>query len=225
MAFAAELVLKVEDYVKQYMSKYDASHDFAHIKRVVSRAHFIHARIIANATTKGQPVPQYDMTTITLSALLHDVGDRKYVDMEKEDPKTMINDLLLNLGADPGLASKVQTICSGVSHHEEIKDLQHVQNLIIQYPELAIVQDADRIDALGAIGIGRVFTYGGAKTLRPMLDSINVFDTKLLSLEPLMKTEPGREMAREAVKRLEIFRKWWIGEVVIEDGYTLRITQ
>ncbi|KAF7874807.1 hypothetical protein EAF04_001981 [Stromatinia cepivora] len=225
MVTAAELIPKVENHVKQHMSKFDASHDFAHIKRVVHRAHIIHDEIIADAAKKNQPVPQYDMTSITLSALLHDVGDRKYVDLKKENPKTMINTLLLGFGADSELAVKIQTICSAVSYFEEIKDLQVVRNLIDQYPELAIVQDADRIDSLGAIGIGRVFTYGGAKTQRSMLQSIEIFDWKLLKLQPLMKTEPGRRMAHEATGRLEQFKKWWVEEVAIEDGYEPRITK
>ncbi|RAL67573.1 hypothetical protein DID88_008328 [Monilinia fructigena] len=225
MATAAELVPKVEEHVRQYMSKYDASHDFAHVKRVVHRAHIIHDKIVADAAQKDQLVPQYDMTTITLSALLHDVGDRKYVDVKKEDPTTMVMTFLVGLGADPDLASKVQTICSGVSHFEEMKDVQHVRNLIDQYPELAIVQDADRIDSIGAIGIGRVFTYGGAKTLRSMTDSMEIFDQKLLNLEPHMKTWPGREMAHEATQRLKIFKNWWVEEVAIEDGYEQRITE
>ncbi|QSZ35044.1 hypothetical protein DSL72_007907 [Monilinia vaccinii-corymbosi] len=225
MATAAELVPRVEEHVKKYMANYDASHDFAHVKRVVHRAHIIHDKIVADAAEKDRPVPQYDMTTITLSALLHDVGDRKYVDVKKEDPKTMITTLLLKLGADPDLASKIQAICSGVSYHEEMKDVQHVRNLIDQYPELAIVQDADRIDSIGAIGIGRVFTYGGAKTLGSMFDSMDLFDRKLLKLVPHMKTEPGREMACEATRRLEAFKDWWMEEVAIEDGYEPRITE
>lgn len=225
IAPAAELVSKVEDHVKEYMSNYDASHDFAHIKRVVNRAHTIHDKIIANATEKKQPIPQYDMTTITLSALLHDIGDRKYVDNEKEDPATMIATVLSHYGANSDLASRVQTICSGVSHFEEKKDFQHVLDLIEQYPELAIVQDADRIDSLGAIGIGRVFTYGGARTQRTMLGSMKVFNDKLLALEPHMKTEPGREMAREATQRLKVFKEWWEQEFAAEDGYKLRITE
>ncbi|CAD6439902.1 31d3ff81-e7a4-4f0d-8605-917ffa51f6cd [Sclerotinia trifoliorum] len=98
VATAAELIPRVENHVKQYMSKFDASHDFAHIKRVVRRAHTIHEEIVADAVRTNQPVPQYDITTITLSALLHDVGDRKYVNLKKENPKTMINTLLLGFG-------------------------------------------------------------------------------------------------------------------------------
>ncbi|APA07887.1 hypothetical protein SS1G_00504 [Sclerotinia sclerotiorum 1980 UF-70] len=206
------------------MAKFDASHDFAHIKRVVRRAHIIHDEIIADAARTNQPVPQYDVTTITLSALLHDVGDRKYVNLKKENPKTMINTLLLGFGANTELAVKVQTICSAVSYFEEMKDLLVVRNLINQYPELAIVQDADRLDSLGAIGIGKVFTYGGAKTDRSMLESIDIFDWKLLKLQPLMKTEPGRGMAQEATGRLELFKNWWVEEVALEDGYEPRIT-
>ncbi|PQE06774.1 HD domain-containing protein [Rutstroemia sp. NJR-2017a BBW] len=208
MSEAQELIEKVEGRVREFMAKYDASHDFNHIKRVVRRAYLIHDKIIEAAINAGNEPPKYDMVMITLSAMLHDIGDRKYV-QDGQDATTMVRDLLIEAGADEDLAQRVQTICLGVSYNSEIKDLEKVRKLIEQYPELAIVQDADRLDSIGAIGIGRVFCYGGAKTER---------------LEPLMKTEPGREMAQEATARLRVFRQWWKEEIVLENEYDLRFT-
>lgn len=174
------------------------------------------------------PPPHYDITAITLSALLHDVGDRKYV-KPGQDSETMIRTLLLGFGADVALATKVQAICSNVSFFEEMKSAeakQQVQEVIKEHPELTIVQDADRIDSLGAIGIGRVFAYGGAKEPHmSMLDAMNIFNWKLLKVEGEMKTQPGTEMAREATARLEEFKRWWEEEVAIENNYRLTITR
>ena len=79
------------------------------------------------------------------------------------------------------------------------------------------MQDADRLDAIGAVGIGRMFTYGGARTERSMGGTVAHLDEKLVRLEGMMKTAVGREVARERGERLRVFRGWWVeegGEVV-----------
>ncbi|KAH6713825.1 hypothetical protein DL95DRAFT_389851 [Leptodontidium sp. 2 PMI_412] len=211
-----DLIEKVRDYVEIYMNKLDGSHDFNHIKRVVGLALLISSSITAStATNSTTSAPSLDPTVITLGAMLHDVGDRKYL-QEGQDPATQVRDLLLDFGATPSLAEKVQTICLGVSWNSEMKDPSRVMKLIAQYPELAVVQDADRLDAIGAVGIGRVFTYGGARTTRDMHASVEMMDWKLFALEETMKTEPGRRMAREATKRMRLFRDWWAEEVGVE---------
>lgn len=204
------MINKVAKYLETYMVRYDGSHDFHHLERVVGLSHDIYNQL---KTTK--PTTNLDSTIITLSALLHDVGDRKYVTKE-EDPSTIIRELLLGFGADRELAEKVQTICKGVSWSSEIKDTEKVKKLIEQHPELAVVQDADRLDALGAVGVGRVFTYGGAKN-REMEDSMSIFESNLLRMEASMKTEPGKQMAKQRTEILRNFRKWWNEEVKIAD--------
>ncbi|KAE8453145.1 hypothetical protein EG329_011212 [Mollisiaceae sp. DMI_Dod_QoI] len=203
-----ELITKVTSYVEKYMSNYDGSHDFDHIKRVVGLAHHIHSQMTTSPPKSNIPSPPLDLDVITLAALLHDIGDRKYIE-EGQDEKTMVRELLLGLGASPELAARVQTICLGVSYSSEIKDFDHVVGLIARHPELAVVQDADRIDAIGAVGIGRVHTYGGAKTQRGMEQSMEVFDYKLFKLEGLMKTVPGKQLAKERTERLRTFYQWW----------------
>ncbi|KAL6699149.1 hypothetical protein J3F84DRAFT_365061 [Trichoderma pleuroticola] len=190
------LVAKVTDYIKVYMANYDPSHDYSHIKRVVHLAQTIQAQ-----------VPNTDRDIVTLAALMHDVGDRKYL-KPGEDASRMIFTALTSLGASEELAEKIQTICLGVSYSSEIKDLARVRDLIEQHPELAVVQDADRLDAIGAVGIGRVFTFGGAKG-RDLGDSIGHFEEKLLKLETMMKTDVGRAMARERTERLRLMQEWW----------------
>lgn len=207
MASLQPLIDRVIVYVQDYMSHYDGSHDFKHIQRVVGLAHTLHAEILASPS----PTPHWpvlDPQIITLAALLHDVGDSKYL-KEGESNERIIYDLLRELGAEEELATKVQKISHGVSYSSEIKDLQYVQDLIILYPELAVVQDADRLDALGAVGVGRIFTYGGAKAERGMEDSMKVMDWKLVKLEGMMKTQPGKRRAAELTARLKAFRGWF----------------
>jgi uncharacterized protein len=198
-----KLVGSVTEYVKQYMANYDGSHDFNHIQRVLGLALHIHAHSPSS--------PPLDLQTIILSSLLHDVGDRKYL-AAGEDASTLVYNLLLSYGADEQLAQKVQAICLGVSYSSEIKDPARVQTLIKEYPELAVVQDADRLDAIGAVGIGRCFTFGGARTSRPMDGTVQHFDDKLVRLVGMMKTDVGRQLAKERTDRLILFQQWWAEE-------------
>jgi len=207
----SDLLPKVFTYVKAYMSNYDGSHDFAHILRVLGLAR----------TLRAQDPSKYDLTTTTLAALLHDVGDRKYL-LPGQDSATAVQSLLLSLGAPAALAEKIQTIVSAVSYTSEIKDPAKVAHVIALYPELEVVQDADRLDAIGAVGIGRVFTYGGAHggdtRGRSMVESVEHFVVKLERLEGMMKTEKGREMARVRTERLVAFRREWEDELKEAEG-------
>lgn len=204
------LIPKVSEFVEVYMSRYDGSHDFNHIRRVVGLAHVIYTEM--NVLRARFPDladgEELDLHVLTLGALLHDVGDKKYLE-PGEDPNTLVLATLLGLGAPEELALKVQRIVSTVSYSAEIKDRAAVQSLIWKYPELAVIQDADRLDALGAIGIGRTFTFGGAHGAIHMGETLQHFDDKLLKLEGMMKTAPGKRMAKERSEKLRTFKKWW----------------
>ncbi|TAQ87401.1 hypothetical protein B7494_g4298 [Chlorociboria aeruginascens] len=205
----AGLIPKVTMFVEGYMKKYDGSHDFNHIKRVLGLAHKIYNEVnVARERERLFDEVPLDLQIITLAALLHDVGDKKYLEPGQEG-NTLVLSTLLGFGAGEELAVKVQRIVLGVSYSSEMKDQDQVKALIGRYPELAVVQDADRLDAIGAVGIGRTFTFGGAKGARDMGETLAHFDEKLVRLEGLMKTGPGKRMARERTERLKIFQGWW----------------
>lgn len=192
-----DLIDKVTAYVQTFMANYDASHDFNHIRRVVHTADYIQTK-----------TPGTCRNIVKLAALLHDVGDRKYL-QPGQDGFRLVHSVLRSLDCPDALAEKIQAICLGVSYTNEIRGgPAALAALIAEHPELAVVQDADRLDAIGAVGIGRVFTYGGAKG-RTLGNSMAHFDEKLLKVEALMKTAAGREMARERTERLRVMQEWW----------------
>lgn len=206
------LIQAVTTYVKSYMSNYDASHDWSHIERVVGLSHYIYS--------KSANKDSLDLRTIHLAALLHDVGDKKYL-KHSEDPTTLIFSLLTSLSCPSDLASKIQLICLNVSYSTETKNPANpgfITSLIQEHPELAVVQDADRLDAVGAVGLGRMFTFGGAKTGRDMDGSMEHVNEKLVRLVDLAKTEVGRELMRERTERLRVFQGWWREEVGFAKG-------
>lgn len=231
-ASESDLVKKVTEYVKEYMSHYDASHDFNHVLRVLNLARLI----ASNPSSPSPPLPNtdnnappaapdhYNPLIITLSALLHDVGDKKYV-KPGENAETMVYELLLSFGASSSLAETVQTVVTNVSFSSETKSpesREKVQRLVREIPELGVVQDADRLDAIGSVGIGRTFTYGAVmagkegEKGRGMQETIRHFTDKLERLEGLMKTAEGRRLAAERTRRLKVFRGWWEEETRVE---------
>ncbi|MCJ1285301.1 hypothetical protein MMC26_004641 [Xylographa opegraphella] len=209
---SAALITRVKAFVHTYMSQpqYDASHDYNHIQRVLALAeHILSVEQTAN------PSVSYDPTIVTLAALMHDVGDHKYratITLPGDEPTTLVRTKLIDLGVPPCQARYVHTIVKSISYSHETRDPVHVQKVMLQHPELAIVQDADRLDALGAVGIGRTFTYTGAKGKRTedgMQETIRHFEEKLERLVGMMKTEEGRRLGKERTQRLKVFKEWW----------------
>ncbi|KAE9971621.1 hypothetical protein EG328_005493 [Venturia inaequalis] len=218
----SDLVQKVEAYVEEYMSHYDASHDYNHIKRVLGLAHIImtkeEERRAAVALQKGidpgtNNTAYFNSTLVTLGALLHDVGDKKYL-QPGQDATTLVRDVLLRKNCPVTLATRVQELVVSVSFSSEIKDPQRALEQIERIPELAIVQDADRLDAIGAVGIGRCFAFTGAKNKSKvgLGSAIDHFEEKLVLLEDMMKTETGKLLARQRTERLRAFMGWWADE-------------
>jgi uncharacterized protein len=192
--------------VKKYMSAFDSSHDFSHILRVLSNAHTILSLLPSNQQAS------LSKELITLCCLLHDVGDRKYL-LPGESGATMISNMLLSLNASPELAQRIQIICLAVSYSSETRNeesREEVLALIAKYPELAVVQDADRLDSIGAVGVGRLFSYGAAKVQeRGMEGGMLMMRSKCFELVKIMKTEPGKVLAEERTRRMREFDEWW----------------
>jgi len=205
-----KLILAVTSFVREYMSQFDSSHDYQHILRVLSLANQI-----ASRERSLHPHICYDTDVVTLASLLHDVGDKKYLKKDEVSGQ-MVEKFHTLHGADAELARRVQLIVAHVSYSTEIKDPAKVQKVLSEQPELAVVQDADRLDAIGAIGIGRCFTFAGAKRQEDgMIGAITHLGEKLERLEGMMKIGTGKELAAVRTRRLKTFRSWWGEEAMV----------
>ena len=201
-----QIIEKTVTFVKETLAGAEGGHDWWHIYRVWNNA-----KHIANTES-------VDLFIVELGALLHDIADSKFHGGDEEiGPKTA-RDFLHSLTVEETVITHVEQIIRNISFRGtyEIKTFTS--------PELSVVQDADRLDALGAIGIARTFNYGGSKgrglydpTDPPNLhltkeeyksnngSSINHFYEKLLLLKNLMNTVTGRTMAENRHEYMEQF--------------------
>lgn len=185
-----EAILKnTQAFILKEFSGEGTGHDYFHVERVVKSA------------KKMAEEENADVFLVELSAWLHDLGDYKLhngVDRSAE----LISGFLLLEEADTEIIQKVLEIVSQVSFSKGNQPTSL---------EAKIVQDADRLDALGAIGIARCFAYGGSKQgeiynpENPEDTSIQHFYDKLLKLKDLMNTSSARKMAEERHQFLENF--------------------
>lgn len=210
------MIENVIKYVKQIFAEDCSGHDYHHTMRVYRLAVQIAER--ENA----------DMLIVQLAALLHDVDDVKFFPETCENKKNAV-DFMISNGVDGKIIDSVCRIIDEVS-------FAGTDSVVPSTIEGKCVQDADRLDAMGAIGIARVFAYGGSKgrkiydpNIKPLMNmkkdeyrqnhkstSINHFYEKLLLLKDMMNTETAKKMAehRQAVmvEYLEEFLAEWEGE-------------
>lgn len=212
-----ELIERVAQAAQVEMEKQDPAHDWAHIERVRKMA-----LRIADVERKMQPI---DRIVVELSALTHDVGDRK-AHGNDEAGREVLERLLVSCGVPEPILIPVSYIACNVS----FKGLGVPDKMPMI--EGKIVQDADRLDAIGAIAIARTFTWGGAKN-RPIHDpnvprfyadkaddyyrngggtSINHFHEKLLHLKDRLHTDAARAIARTRHTRMESYLRWFESE-------------
>lgn len=212
------IIQKTADFVKEVLSDAEGGHDWWHIYRVWKLSKHI-------AKTEN-----VDMFIVELGALLHDIADSKFHNGDEEIGPRKAREFLSSLNIDEKVIIHVENIIANIS----FKGGKHTQKF--KSPELDVVQDADRLDAMGAIGIARAFNYGGYKgreiynpEIKPNLNmtkeeyknsnapTLNHFYEKLLLLKDRMNTKTGKSMAEHRHKFMELFLdefyKEWNGEL------------
>lgn len=214
-----QLVQNTIDFVKKTLQDAEGGHDWFHIERVFNTSKYILKH------EKADPL------VVMLAALLHDIADPKFHNGNESIGPKMARSFLEAKGVDENAIEYVAKIIQ----HMSFKNSLDKDGEVFTSKELQIVQDADRLDAMGAIGIARAFNYGGFKN-RGLYDpnippnpnmtkeeyknskapTINHFYEKLLLLKEGMNTKTGKKLAAERhqfmLDYLEQFYKEWNGE-------------
>ncbi|MEM7483936.1 MAG: HD domain-containing protein [Bacteroidota bacterium] len=196
----SNLIQQTIAFVKQTLHGAEGGHDWFHIERV-----FNTTKLISNSE-------KVDVLVVQLAALLHDIADPKFHNGDESiGPKTA-QEFLVSKEVDSEIIDHVVNIIRHMSFKNSLGGEQHT----FTSKELHVVQDADRLDAIGAIGIARAFNYGGFKNrelynpeISPNLNmtkeeykksntpTINHFYEKLLLLKDKMNTETGKKLAEK----------------------------
>lgn len=215
----SEIVEETITFVKETLQHAEGGHDWFHIQRV-----FKNTMVIA----KEENV---NILVVSLGALLHDIADAKFNDGDESLGPKMAKDFLLSIGVPKKTISHVVNIIKFSSFKSGL-DQGKGKSKTFSSKELQVVQDADRLDAIGAIGIARAFNYGGFKNrllydpnMPPNLKmtkeeykksngpTINHFYEKLLLLKDKMNTKTGKLLAEKRhqvmLDYLEQFYKEW----------------
>lgn len=211
-----QFVAHTADFVKKTLKNAEGGHDWFHIQRVYNNAMHI---------AKSEKV---NFFIVALGALLHDIADSKFHNGDETVGPKIARDFLDQHKIENRVTDHIIEIIKNISFKGGNKATD------FDSTELQVVQDADRLDAIGAMGIARTFNYGGFKNrklydpkIKPQLcmdaetykkstaPTINHFYEKLLLLKDLMNTETGRNLAQERhaymVGFLDQFYKEWEG--------------
>lgn len=217
-----ELIEETVAFVKKTLQGAEGGHDWFHTYRVYSNA----KHIAANESV--------DELVVGLGALLHDIADAKFHDGDETVGPRVASEFLKSLNVEEGTSTHVIKIIENISFKSSLMDEKSCSEKF-NSKELQVVQDADRLDAIGAIGIARAFNYGGFKhralhnpDIAPNLNmtkteykrstapTINHFYEKLLLLKDKMNTPTGKKLAKERhrymLKFLEQFHREWEGK-------------
>lgn len=214
----SDLIQNTIQFVKDKLIDAEGGHDWFHIERV-----YKNSLLIAKSE-------QVDLNIVALGALLHDIADSKFHNGDESIGPKIANEWLSSQALDSKSIAHVIQIINNISFKGGN------QNQTFRSLELDVVQDADRLDAIGAIGIARTFNYGGFKDMKiydpaipPKLNmtkeeykkstapTINHFYEKLLLLKDRMNTKTGKRLAQKRHEYMEgfldQFYKEWNGEV------------
>jgi len=212
-----QLIETTKEFVKSCLVDAEGGHDWFHTLRVYNNAMLI---------AKAENV---DKLIVSLGSLLHDIADSKFHDGDETVGPKMARKFLFKHNVDSLVIEHVIKIIENISFNKSLDDGEKFQS-----PELDVIQDADRLDAIGAIGIARCFNYGGFKNralydpdIKPNLNmnkeeyknstapTINHFYEKLLLLKDRMNTKTGKRIAKKRhdymVQFLDQFYAEWNG--------------
>lgn len=201
-----QIIKNTEEFVKNALKNAEGGHDWFHILRVWNNAKLI---------AKNENVDEF---LVELGALLHDIADSKFHEGDETIGPKIAREFLESQQVENSIIIHIENIISNISFKGGNFEQQ------FNSPELEVIQDADRLDAIGAIGIARTFNYGGFKN-RPLYDpeitpvlnqtreayknseapTINHFYEKLLLLKDRMNTVTGREIAADRHLYMEQF--------------------
>jgi uncharacterized protein len=209
------LIQKTEEFVKARLDGEGTGHDWWHVVRVINIARKIHS------------IEGGDWFVIELALLLHDIGDGKVIKKDNDD-YSIAEDFLVSQQVPAKTISRVMSIIKTMSYSKSF-DLMEKDDSI----EFNIVQDADRLDAIGAIGVGRAFAYGGSRA-RPLYDptytsrefkssedfkktrtegsTIHHFYDKLLLLKDKLNTKTAKEIAGQRDEFMKLFLREFLDE-------------
>ena len=192
------IIEATKEFVKETLKNAESGHDWFHTLRVYNNA-----RLIA----KSESV---DLYIVVLGALLHDIADSKFHNGDDSVAPRVARKFLVQHNVDSFVINSVIDIINNISFNKSLETNNKPNSI-----ELDVVQDADRLDAIGAIGIARCFNYGGFKnrklfdpSIKPNLKmskneyknstapTINHFYEKLLLLSDKMNTKTGKKIAK-----------------------------
>lgn len=199
------IIEATKSYVRATLKDAEGGHDWFHTLRVYHNAILI---------SKGEKV---DALVVALGALLHDIADSKFHDGDDTIGPKMAREFLFKHNVDSFVIEQVIKIIENISFNKSLEEGEKFTS-----PELDVVQDADRLDAIGAIGIARCFNYGGFKnralfdpSIKPNMSmtkeeyktstapTINHFYEKLLLLSDKMNTKTGKRIAKQRHQFME----------------------
>jgi uncharacterized protein len=202
----SEIINKTIQFVKSTLQDAEGGHDWFHIERVWKNAKHI---------AENEDV---DLFIVELGALLHDIADAKFYDGDESIGPIKAREFLKSLRVNESIIQHIENIIKNISYKNSLGS----NSVKFQTKELDVIQDADRLDAIGAIGIARAFNYGGFKNrilynpeIKPNLNlskeeykkstapTINHFYEKLLLLHDKMNTKSGRQIAAKRHEFME----------------------